>query len=432
MDDVFSFVVPNVKPKSICLSASREILKIYIKRYQNFVFAAIEHNDLKTVSQVKFTIQNYDNINKVIDNGYVKMLKILMEQKGIKLSVDHIEFCRACEKGMTGIVRLLLPYLNVETALSNFPKAIQIAAENGFEEILRMILNDPLYDPIYNCRYAMEYASQNGHVAIVRLLLSDKHTYIGSNNKSLMHATTNGHVEVVRLLLADKRIDPSRGSDNVIINASSHGHVDIVRMLLADNRVDPAAEDNSAIRDAVVNGHTEVVRLLLADKRVDPSDCDDIAIHTATEKGYVEIVRLLLADSRVNPANECNNNSAIERAALDGRTEIFKLLLADKRVDPSIEGADAAIVYASSRGYTDMVRMLLEDKRTIPSHNNNMAIKEAIKNHHIDIVKMLSDDPRINLEDISKELDSLVEQNKRISQIIEVLTASKNKKLSKF
>jgi len=83
------------------------------------------------------------------------------------------------------------------------------------------------------------------------------------NNYAIRWASGNGHLEVVRLLLSDPRVDPSVNNNYAIRRASENGHTKIVRLLLVDPRVDPSANNNYAIRRASGNGHLEVVRLLL-------------------------------------------------------------------------------------------------------------------------------------------------------------------------
>ena len=56
--------------------------------------------------------------------------------------------------------------------------------------------------------------------------------------------------------------------DDEMCHASENGHTAVVDLLLKDGRVDPAADDNYAIRWASYYRHTEVVKLLLKDKRV--------------------------------------------------------------------------------------------------------------------------------------------------------------------
>jgi hypothetical protein len=156
-------------------------------------------------------------------------------------------------------------------------------------------------DPFIKNNFPIRWASENGHVEVVKLLLSDERVDPSDNgNYAIRWASSNGHVKVVRLLLSDERVDPSDNENIAIRMASFYGHIEVVRLLLSDERVDPSADDNYAIRLASSNGHIEVVRLLLSDERVDPSDDDNRAIQWASEKGHIEVVKLLSSDERVD------------------------------------------------------------------------------------------------------------------------------------
>jgi hypothetical protein len=90
-----------------------------------------------------------------------------------------------------------------------------------------------------------------------------------------------------------------------------------------------------------------------------------------------------------------DNNSAIRWASYNGHIEVVKLLLQDPRVDPS-DGDNYAIRYASSNGYTEVVKLLLQDPRVDPSDRNNYAIQYASQYGHTEVVKTLLQDPRVD------------------------------------
>jgi ankyrin repeat protein len=69
------------------------------------------------------------------------------------------------------------------------------------------------------------------------------------------------------------------------------------------------------------------------------------------------------------------------------------LLLADRRVDPTEDGDDA-LVQATYNWHGEIVKMLLEDGRV---NLNNDVMIEAIKHNNIDIVELLLKDKRIEV-----------------------------------
>jgi len=116
---------------------------------------------------------------------------------------------------------------------------------------------------------------------------------------NLRHAVDNGYTEVIDLLLTDSSIDPSAYSNYSIMEASVRGYIEIVKLLLADPRVNPSMNNNYAIREASRNGHIDVVKLLLEDERVDPAAVNNCAIRMASKDRHNEVVKLLSTDPRV-------------------------------------------------------------------------------------------------------------------------------------
>ena len=69
------------------------------------------------------------------------------------------------------------------------------------------------------------------------------------------------------------RVDPTAKDNQAIRRASQNGHIEIVRLLLSDSRVDPSANDNYAIIWASLYDNIEVLKLLLSDYRADLDIC---------------------------------------------------------------------------------------------------------------------------------------------------------------
>ena len=157
------------------------------------------------------------------------------------------------------------------------------------------------------------------------------------NVNDIIEVSKYGLIDELKRLL-DKGVDPSAYNNTAIRSASENGHLEIVKLLLTDKRVDPSDGSNYAIIYASLHGHLEVVKLLLTDKRVDPSDANNIAIIYASQYGHLEIVKLLLTDKRVDP--NYNYNYAIRLASVNGHLEVVKLLLRDKRVYSSLSKED--------------------------------------------------------------------------------------------
>lgn len=126
-------------------------------------------------------------------------------------------------------------------------------------------------------------------------------TNLHNNDKQeiFYQASELGYDDIVKILLQDERVDPSDYANRAISNASLNGHSEIIKLLLQDDRVNPASSNNYCIQMASLRGHLEVVRLLLQDERVDPSVNNYYAISVISNR-YVEISRLLLNHKKLN------------------------------------------------------------------------------------------------------------------------------------
>jgi len=153
--------------------------------------------------------------------------------------------------------------------MSNFIQAVR----DGDLEKVKLLL--PISDPSENNSDAIRWASYNGHLEVVKLLLSDPRVDSSDVNTAIRYASSNGRTEIVKFLLADPRVDPSANNSDAIRWASNNGHLEVVKLLLSDPRVDSSYDINAAIRYASSNGHTEIVKLLLSDPRVDWRGIDE-------------------------------------------------------------------------------------------------------------------------------------------------------------
>lgn len=148
--------------------------------------------------------------------------------------------------------------------------AIKFSARQGDIELVQhFLLSELEHDTI---RDAFEEAIKAGQIEVVEFLLSFinnqsieesqfyHHNYIFNN--AIIKASEYGHPAIVKLLLSDPRIDPSVANNAAFILAAGKGYIEVVRLLLTDPRVDPFDRKGEARRRAVEGGHTDVVKLL--------------------------------------------------------------------------------------------------------------------------------------------------------------------------
>ena len=205
---------------------------------------------------------------------------------------------------------------------------LQYSANYGRPDDVKILLSYSISSS--HCDDAIRWASEEGYVEVVKLLLQDRRANPAARaNYALREAAENKHLKVLKLLLEDGRADPGVWGNEIIKLASKKGNVEVVKILLADDRVDPGASDNYAFRKAAKNKHPELIEILLADKRVDPRRHTDI-IKWAAKHGHFKIVKLLLSNEKIHLGDRYN--WAIVKAARYNHIEIAKLLLADQRL----------------------------------------------------------------------------------------------------
>lgn len=87
------------------------------------------------------------------------------------------------------------------------------------------------------------------------------------NDDDIILAADEGHVKIVLFFLREG-MDPSVYDNQAIQWASEEGNLEVVRLLLTDPRVDPSAKNNLALKLTLEENHPKVVKLLLDDSRV--------------------------------------------------------------------------------------------------------------------------------------------------------------------
>jgi ankyrin repeat protein len=300
---------------------------------------------------------------------------------------------------------------------------LHLAAYFGLEKAVQFLVGRQSPDAKdSNERTPLSYAAENGHEAVVKLLLatdgvdpSSKLT--GLRVTSLYFAAGKGHEAIVRLLLAQEGVDPESMDSygqSVLSLAAENGHLPIVKLLLDIDGVDPnrkgGRRGETPLSFAISNGHVPVIKLLLARCAKDGinTDIQDglggyTPLHSAAQRGDDEVVRLLLAQKGVNVNNLSMQTytTPIVDAAEGGHEAVVELLLAHENIVPDFQDSPfkaTALQRAAENGHEGVVRLLLAHKGVNPDvyGRGESALSLAARKGHMGIVQQLQDHKSIN------------------------------------
>lgn len=118
----------------------------------------------------------------------------------------------------------------------------------------------PQIDPTNDDHFCLEIAATNGYTEIVELLLNDKR--VKPYASAFIGACANGHLDIIKLLIKYK-INPAIENNEGLIVAVQNGHEKTVEYLMNDHRVDSSAQHWEALKIANQKGYAKITQLLL-------------------------------------------------------------------------------------------------------------------------------------------------------------------------
>ncbi|KAJ4361745.1 hypothetical protein N0V85_009375 [Neurospora sp. IMI 360204] len=161
-------------------------------------------------------------------------------------------------------------FMWVVLAVAMLNEAYDEGRIEAMEQKLREVPSD--LDELFSTILSKESSAQNGHKAVVKLLLDTGKVDADAQEKNgwaaLHIAAANGHELVVKLLLDTGKADAdpkNRFGQTVLYWAAENGHEAVVKLLLDIGKVDAGAKDKNgqtALHMAAKNGYEAVIKLL--------------------------------------------------------------------------------------------------------------------------------------------------------------------------
>ncbi|GIJ89201.1 hypothetical protein Asppvi_008131 [Aspergillus pseudoviridinutans] len=276
-------------------------------------------------------------------------------------------------------------------------------------------------------RTPLSWASEKGHLAIVKLLLSQDNVDVNSadtvGRTSLSWATTNGDDAVTRELVkrgADINKQVQMGMTPLHL-AAQKGHEALVHLLVeAGARSDVQDErGRTALHEAALHGHVNVVqRLIEAGADINARDKNgDSVLHRAcgsrdhtlarllvkSEADVLAVAQLLVKHgAEVNVENN-NGETPFHRAAKNGRRALVLLMLENgaNATAADHEGRTALDV-AAKNDNEDIIR-LLQSISTTTAQDNTLTLQGAAQDGDLGV---LQPEPEGNGESVTRSLEA--------------------------
>ena len=312
-----------------------------------------------------------------------------------------------------GLSEHVVHFHNVELLDEGCRTPLSWAAQNGHEAVVRLLVERNGIDinsrDSYYRKTPLMWAAENGHESIVQLLIESDGVDINCQDTydektALMWAAEDGHEAVVRLLIERDGIDISAKNCHgkpAFILAAQRGHEAVVRLLMKTGGIDISAKDEygkTALILAAMTGHEAVVRLLIERRDINAEDNEEsTALRYAAQYGHEEVVRLLVEKSSADDIDSrvSGQETALSFAAVFGHEAIVRLMI-ERGVDINCRDAECGetpLMWAAAYGRETVVRVLTErGDIDIDARNpeGETALSLAVAGGHNAVVQLLN------------------------------------------
>ena len=224
---------------------------------------------------------------------------------------------------------------------------------------------------------SVNLAAEFGFLEILKFLLDEEAPLESLYGTTALHiAAEKGHLKIVQYLLKIEKCDDCL----VVFYAAKGGDYDTLHFLLSRKKVYLDSCDSALnyipLHIAIENGHVESVKLLVetgADVNLAELRTGKTPLHVAAENGNLETVKFLLGKQVDVTAWSKYVGTPLDAASANGHLESVKILFETQR---SIEAARSGFLSAAFKGHLDVVNYFLENRVNVDSRGVPKAIND--------------------------------------------------------
>ena len=292
------------------------------------------------------------------------------------------------------------------------------AAANGDVARCKEVLQRPDSDAngVFAHHTALQAASQNGHVEVVKLLLSVKGCDVEKEDKdgdrAIHHASFGDEAIVVELLHKVAACDlnaRNKKRQTPLHIAVNKGHADVVDKLLQLKCL-PSLQDSDGdtpLHDAISKKGDKILESLL-DHKADVTLTNNNgfnALHHAALRGNPSAMRILLATlgerAWVVDEKKDDGYTALHLSALNNHVGVAELLVRDGKANKDLQNVNlqTPLHLAVERQHIQIVRLLVQAGANvnIADKDGDTPLHEALRHHTLSQLRQLQD-----MQDVGK------------------------------
>jgi ankyrin repeat protein len=227
----------------------------------------------------------------------------------------------------------------------------------------------------------LHWAAQNGHKAVVILLLKHSANLEANDNfnQTPLHwAAQNGHKAVVQLLLEQgAKLEAKDSSSWTPLHSAVRKGQEAVVQLLLEHGANLEANDGfnqTPLHSAAQNGHNAVVILLLKQgAKLEAEDKYNMTpLHWASQNGHNAVVILLLEQGAELEAKDNSSGTPLHLAAQNGQEAVVQLLLEQgAKLEDRDKFGRTPLLEAVKGGRKAVVQLLVKQGAKLEAKDNS-------------------------------------------------------------